>query len=294
MTPVWMIRPHAFGANPETAKTNAFQVGSPEQDVAGLARAEFDGLAAALRSAGVTVAVTEDAAQPVTPDAVFPNNWVSFHEDGTVVIYPMLAPNRQREVQPHLVREMAERHRFHIARTLDLRPRGGILEGTGSLVLDRPNRVAYACKSPRTDIVVAEWWADQLGYSLVPFRAVDARGMAVYHTNVMMSVDPSFAVVCSDAVPDAAERENVVRELRKTGRIVIEIDFDQMESMAGNILGLDGAIAMSSRAYASFSERQRAALETVAPLVHAPLDTIETHGGGSARCMLAAVHLPPV
>lgn len=292
-TPVWMIRPHAFARNPQTAVTNAFQAQDVEQDgVAASARAEFDGFVAALRGVGVPVAVTEDTPEPVTPDAVFPNNWVSFHDDGTVVLYPMLTPNRQHEVRPDAVAEMAAQHGFTITRTVDLRDQDGVLEGTGSLVLDRPQRIAYAALSPRTDRALAEAWCAELGYTLHAFPALDAGGRPIYHTNVMMSVDPRFAVVCTESVPEGPDRSRLLDALGQDGRVVVEISLDQMGSMAGNVLGLGDVIALSTQAHGAFTEAQRAVLAGVAPLVHAPLDTIETHGGGSARCMLAEVFLP--
>lgn len=296
---VWMVRPHAFGANPETAASNAFQAAAaPPPDLAERARAEFDGFVAALRGAGVRVFVTDDEPVPVTPDAVFPNNWVSTHQDGTVVLYPMLVPSRQREVRPDWVHAMAVSHGRELRRTLDLRSEPGILEGTGSLVLDRPRRLAFACVSPRTDPELARTWARELGYRLQLFHAVDEQGVAIYHTNVMMAVGTTFSVVCAAAVPDPAERAALLQALELEGRPLVQISRAQMADFAGNVLEVRGAgeqplIAMSSRAWAAFTPEQQGVLAHGAPIVHVPLDTIERYGGGSARCMLAEVYLPP-
>lgn len=293
MTPVWMIRPAAFGPNDQTARTNDFQSPAvPPSDVAERARVEFDGLVAALRGAGVTVYVSEDPPEPRTPDAVFPNNWVSFHQDGTVVLYPMLDSSRQAEVRPELIQALVEDHGLKVRGLVDLRAAGGVLEGTGSLVLDREHRVAYAALSPRTELALAEAWCETLDYSLVTFEAVGARGAAIYHTNVMMSVAPGFAVVCGESVLDAGERSQLEASLAVPGRALIDITVAQVGQMAGNVLWLDGVTAMSTRAREAFTPAQRLVIESSGPIVHAPLDTIERFGGGSARCMLAEVLLP--
>lgn len=293
---VLMIRPARFGANPETAATNAFQRGGAG-DAAVLARArlEFDGLVAALRAHEVEVVVVEDTPEPPKPDAVFPNNWVSFHEDGTVVLYPMLAPSRRVEVRPEVLVEL-ERRFGGRRRLLDLRAGSGadFLEGTGSLVLDRVSRVAYACLSPRTSRTLLARFCAELGYRAVAFHAADARGLPIYHTNVMMSVGTRFAVVCLESIGDSEERLAVVRELARSGHELVTITQAQLDEFAGNVLELrapNGAalLVLSARARRAFRPEQLAVLERHARLVSFELSTIEEHGGGSARCMLAEV-----
>ena len=292
---VLMVRPASFGANPETAATNAFQRGAPGSaaELLARARAEFDALAAALRSHGVEVLVLADTPEPPKPDAVFPNNWVSFHADGRVVLYPMLVPSRQAEVRAGLLAELG----LPGARTLvDLRAgaRGEALEGTGSLVLDRAERVAYACRSPRTSLRLLGRFCEALGYEACAFDARDARGTAIYHTNVMMAVGEGFAILCADSIPDAGERETVRARLRAGGHALVEITLAQLDEFAGNALALRsraGAplLVLSERARRALDPTQRAALERHATLVSADLTTIETCGGGSARCMIAEI-----
>jgi len=300
---VLMIRPVRFGANPETLASNSFQ--SQQPTLAGsaaqrAAAAEFDGLVAALREAGVTVHVIDDTPEPHTPDALFPNNWVSFHADGSVVLYPMLAPNRRAERRNDVLEALSAAHGFRIRRVLDLtahEARDKFLEGTGSLVLDRVHRIAYACVSPRTDLDVLGDFAQQLDYDVVAFEAVDAAGAAIYHTNVLMCIGTQFAAVCSACIRED-ERAAVIDALRTTGHAIVDLSMEQLASFAGNMLELRPAragvvVAMSTRARDSLSPQQRSLIEQHAgPIVAAPIPTIETLGGGSVRCMLAEVHLP--
>jgi hypothetical protein len=302
-TDVMMIRPVAFAGNPQTQPSNAFQQpDSGRVDAANQAAAlrEFDGLVRALEQAGVTVHVFEDTPQPHTPDSIFPNNWVSFHADGTVVLYPMLAENRRLERRIELIEALSAQHGFHAARLIDLTRHehdGRFLEGTGSLVLDRLHRLAYACISPRTDLDVLGDFAQQLDYDIVAFEARDANGAAIYHTNVLMSVGERFAAVCLSAIRED-EREGVLNQLRSTGRTVIDLSMEQMNAFAGNMLELGSShggsvVAMSQRACDALTAEQRAALESSAgPIVAADIPTIERLGGGSVRCMLAELHLP--
>ncbi len=297
---VLMVRPARFGANPETAATNAFQRGGPG-DAGTLARArrEFDGLAAVLRANGVEVRVVEDTLEPPKPDALFPNNWLSFHADGTVVLYPMLAPSRRAEVRPEILGELGRAGFPAPRRVLDLRAgaEADFLEGTGSLVLDRAARVAYACLSPRTARALVERFCAELEYRPVCFRAADARGLPIYHTNVMMSVGTRFAVVCLEALGDSEERLALVQSLAQSGHELVPIKLSQMDEFAGNVLELrartgEALIVLSARARAALRPEQLAVLERHARLVSADLATIEEHGGGSARCMLAEVFAP--
>ena len=300
---VLLVRPVAFHGNPETAESNAFQRPPAAADPAAeqaAAAVEFAGLVEGLRAAGVTTIVVPDTARPPTPDSVFPNNWVSFHADGTVVLYPMMAPSRRRERRRDIIELLSRDGGFRVERVVDLSGHetdGQFLEGTGSMVLDRVHRVAYACLSPRTDLEVLAEAARLLDYEPLAFVAADAAGVPVYHTNVMMCVGADFAVLCEEAISDAAQRAAVRRRLEATGHEVIPIRFDQMQSFAGNMLELAGAggerlLALSTRALDALDPEQRAALEARCRLVAAPIAAIEAGGGGSVRCMLAEIHLP--
>lgn len=300
---ILMIRPVRFAANLQTALSNHFQVIDPAAAPSAVQQAaarEFDGLAAALKSAGVNVTVFDDTPQPHTPDSVFPNNWVSFHVDGTVVLYPLLAPNRRAERRMDLIESLCRAHCFHVTRTVDLTHRESqerFLEGTGSLVLDRAHRIAYACLSPRTDLDVLGEFAQRLDYDIVAFEAVDRAGLPIYHTNVLMSVGTRFAAVCVESIA-AARREGILRQLRATGHEVIELSYAQMAAFAGNMLELRTAhgyvVAMSQAARHSLSAEQQRRIEAAAgPILSSPIPVIERHGGGSVRCMIAEVHLPP-
>jgi hypothetical protein len=300
---VMMIRPVAFAGNPQTQPSNSFQerdAGAIDAANQAAALREFEGLAAALTQAGVAVHTFDDTIEPHTPDSIFPNNWVSFHADGSVVLYPMLAENRRLERRLDLLEMLSARHGFHATRVIDLTRHeqvGRYLEGTGSLVLDRIHRVAYACVSPRTDLDVLGDFAQQLDYDIVAFEAHDAGGAAIYHTNVLMSVGERFAAVCADAIRED-ERAAVLDQLRGTGRAVVELSLEQMAAFAGNMLelgsSLTGAVvAMSERARDALTMAQRKTLQSNSgPIVAAPIPTIEKLGGGSVRCMLAEVHLP--
>jgi hypothetical protein len=300
---VLMVRPMGFGLNPQTAASNHFQAlhaEGPSAEIQDRALREFDALAARLARAGVRVIVAGDTPEPAKPDAVFPNNWVSFHADGSVVLYPMLALNRRAERREEVVRQVIEAGALRAARTVDLSHRedeGKYLEGTGSLVLDRVGRIAYANLSPRTDLDVLGEFAQQMDYELVTFEAVDAAGRAVYHTNVLMAVGATFAVVCGAAITELEARDAVYARLRASGHEVIEITAAQMHEFAGNLLELAPAgsnlIAISATAWHSLDAAQRRALEKHAAVVTAEIPTIERFGGGSVRCMLAEVHLPP-
>jgi hypothetical protein len=296
---VLMVRPAHFGWNPETAESNRFQRSGAGAGESMAAAREFDTLAASLSDAGVEVVVADDSPEPVKPDACFPNNWVSFHADGSVVLYPMLAPSRRAERRPEPVAEV-ERAGFRVSRTIDLSPlerRGEFLEGTGSLVLDRPSRTAYACRSPRTTPVALAEFSAALGYRTVEFDALGPDGRPAYHTNVLMAVGEGVAVLCTEAISDAARRAAVVAALAESGHEVIEIDVAEMGSFAGNLLMLrarDGGarIALSEAAWQGLAPGKRRRLERRGGIVATPIPTIEWLGGGSVRCMLAEIFLP--
>lgn len=293
---VLMVRPAAFGANPETAATNAFQSASGSSAaVQAAALAEFDALVQALGKHGVEVYVGEDTPMPAKPDALFPNNWVSFHPGGKVVLYPMQAPSRRAEVRLDLLGRLEARGAIKPHTQIDLRPGAehfGYLEGTGSLVLDRTRRIAYACLSPRTSARrIAEFCAE-LAYTPELFHATDGAGRAIYHTNVLLSVGTAYALLCSEAIPDERERVHIEERLLATGHEIVRITRAQLAEFAGNVLELaskDGEplIVLSARARAALAPGQLAVLERHGRLVSVELDTIERHGGGSARCMIA-------
>ncbi len=298
-----LIRPARFGANPETAPTNAFQ-GAPAEltpdEIHAAALAEFDAFGETLAASGIRTLVYDDDPSTPTPDAVFPNNWITFHESGHVVLYPMLAPSRRREVR----RDVIDRVRYdlgvawpHLVDLTPLAERGEFLEGTGSLVLDRPNRTAYACLSPRTTRGALDAFAKALGYEVVTFHSADPRGHACYHTNVMMNVGHDFAIICLDSIPDGGERRRVRARLESSGRTIIPITTGQRDRFAGNALEVSNrsaepCIILSRQALGSLDDRQRDELARHARIISSPLETIETHGGGSARCMLAEVFIP--
>jgi hypothetical protein len=303
---VLMVRPARFGFNPQTAASNAFQKSTLETGVLGdsvavqeAALREFDALAEQLVRAGLQVIVAHDSAHPTKPDAIFPNNWVSFHRDGTVVLYPMMAPNRRLERRDEVLAEVAAVG-FRITRTVELCHRealGQYLEGTGSLVLDRPRHLAYANISPRTDLDALGEFAQQLDYDLVTFESVDAAGRPVYHTNVMLAIGTGFAVMCAESIAERRSRDALRETLGAGGREIVEISFAQMQAFAGNVLELappdSKVIALSTTAWRSLDARERRALEKHGEVLAAEIPVIEHFGGGGVRCMLAEVHLPP-
>ena len=300
---IMMIRPAGFGFNEETAETNVFQTrdeNASDDELQELAVTEFDALVEELRAANVDVIVVEDTPEPRTPDAIFPNNWISLHQDGTVVVYPMYAPVRRLERRPDIVDTLQTTYGFEVSRVVDLthhENQGKFLEGTGSLVFDYPGRCAYANISPRTDPDMLRELTDLLGHALVTFRATDAQGRDVYHTNVVMSIGEGFVVICADAIDDASEREAVLGRLKGTGRDLVLIDRDQMGHFAANVLEVknsDGekVLVMSSQALESFRSDQLENLRKHARIVASPIPTVERVEGGSARCMIADVHLP--
>ena len=299
-----MIRPAGFDYNPETALTNKMQRPADGQDSRSLARAEFDGLVRALESEGIAVCAVEDTTEPAKPDAVFPNNWVSFHEDGTVVLYPMQAETRRRERRREVIEAVVDRLGFKVARILDLthhEQEGRFLEGTGSLILDHVERVVYASLSPRTHPAVVEEWARELNYEPCVFSAFDRGGVPLYHTNVLMCVGARMAVLGTEAVaPD--DRGRTLDRLRAGGREIVEIGHEEIARFAGNMLELatwDEALGDSQVLVMSEAARHglhpdnfaRLSASTDAVLA-VPVPTIERLGGGSVRCMLAEVFLP--
>ena len=292
---VLMVSPTAFGFNEQTAGNNAFQKNGGAENVSERAREESNRYIELMKENGIHVIAVLDTEEPHTPDSVFPNNWFSTHDDGTLVLYPMFAENRRLERKPAVVE--AIRQNFDIKRTVDLthyEDQGLFLEGTGSMVLDRVNKIAYACRSPRTDETVLKDFCSRLGYSPVLFEAVDESGTQIYHTNVMMSVGSEIAVVCMEAIPDPGQSAAVRKSLENAGKTIVEISFDQMNHFAGNMLEVhnqDGApcLIMSLAAYRSLTDEQIRFLESRVKLITPALDCIEENGGGSARCMVAEI-----
>jgi hypothetical protein len=296
---VLMIRPAWFYPNPETAADNAFQRATDrDSDALTLvARKEFDAAMQTLRAAGVNVHVFEDTAEREKPDAVFPNNWISTHHDGRIALFPMYSALRRRERRQDIVEEL--RKHYRVAEVIDysaFEDDGCCLEGTGSLVFDHLNKIAYVSLSKRSNPKVIQRFADDFSYEPVTFTSIGPNGEPIYHTNVMMCIGTGFAMVGLEMIPNKVERQQVRARLEKTGKEIVELSADQIANFVGNAIELhnkDAAklLALSSRASRALSEDQRESLTRYARLVPLELPTIEL-GGGSARCMIATIHLP--
>ncbi len=294
-----MIRPGRFYPNPETAADNAFQRDTDfSSDMLTLeARTEFDAAVHTLRAAGVNVHVFEDTAEPEKPDAVFPNNWISTHDDGRVALFPMYSALRQRERRHDIIEEL--RKEYRVTKVIDysaFEEEGCCLEGTGSLVFDHVNKIAYVSLSNRSNPKVIRRFADDFSYEPVTFTSIGPNGQPIYHTNVMMCVGTAFAMVGLEIIRTKAERQQVRARLEKTGKEIVELTADQIANFAGNAIELQNKhgeklLVLSSRAARALTEEQRKTLTRYAPLVPLELPTIEL-GGGSARCMMATIHLP--
>ncbi|MCH8116864.1 MAG: amidinotransferase [Proteobacteria bacterium] len=299
---VLMIRPARFESNPQTAASNRFQGktdASPDEQQES-ALVQFDDLVSDLGANGIEAIVVEDTSEPHTPDSIFPNNWVSFHADGRVVLYPMEADNRRTERRMDIVESLDTTYGFQVSEVVDLshhEQAGHFLEGTGSMVLDRVNRIAYACLSSRTQLDVLGDFAQRLEYDIVAFDAVDRDGVPIYHTNVLMNVGEKLAVICDRAIARDDQRAAVLRRLQETGHDVVSLNYDQLDAFAGNMLELrnkngDRLLAMSQRAYDSLDKKQQRKLRDNGSIITTVIDDIEYSAGGSVRCMLAEVHLP--
>ncbi len=302
---VMMIRPANFGYNDETAETNFYQQRDVRStiEIQELARKEFDGFVALLRDQGVTVLVISDTEQPVKPDAVFPNNWVSTHPDGKLILYPMASPKRRLERRKDVIEKLIHSG-FKVNEIIDLsffEESGQFLEGTGSMVMDHSNNLIFACFSQRTHRIPLEYVAKILGYKVVGFQAtqeVDGKFSLIYHTNVMMHVGTDLAVVCLDSIRKSSERQRVQEELTKSGKKVIPITLKQKINFAGNMLevGNDGGerfTVMSQAAFDSLNVGQIQSIERFTTIISPEIPTIEKLGGGSVRCMMAELFLPP-
>jgi len=291
-----MIRPASCGYNPQTAASNAFQKPIEKlsaEEIRARAVMEFDNLVEILRRRDINVFVVEDTPEPAKPDAVFPNNWISFHPDGTVFLYPMLSEKRNAERRTDIIETLKQD--FQIGRTVDLSDgENRILEGTGSMVFDHPNRIVYACLSPRTDKILLEKFAPLIGYKPVIFVSTDENDAEIYHTNVVMCVGERLAVICLGTIKNLAERKLVAESLAKTNHETIEISFAQMNRFAGNMLEVRSRqnvnyLLMSASAHESLTEKQIDKIQRHARILSANVETIEAVGGGSVRCMLAEI-----
>lgn len=295
---VMMIRPAKFIYNEQTAVNNAFQKASDNQEaVQTQALKEFDDFVALLEAHDVEVLVVQDTASPSTPDSIFPNNWISTHKDNSIVLYPMYAENRRWERKPHVVEAVKAKYQVVAEKSyVDAESENVFLEGTGSMVLDRKKRIAYACLSPRTDKELFLKWCADMDYKPVHFNAFDQNNQLIYHTNVMMCIGDNYAVICLDTIQEATEKAHVIDVLKKSNKTIVAISLDQMNHFAGNMLQVKNRegmryLVMSDAAYKSLDESQIQVLTSFNPILHPVLDTIETNGGGSARCMLAEIVL---
>ena len=298
-----MIRPMQFGFNEETAESNAFQDANHnlDQEEARLRGIEeFDAFVNKLSEKEVDVIVVRDFPEPKTPDAVFPNNWISFHSDGSIVLYPMNAPVRRLERRPDIIDSLKSQYKFEEVRRIDLthyEATDQFLEGTGSMVLDRVNRIAYACLSPRTNETVLNDFCAQMNYRPIAFTALDGKNQEIYHTNVMMSIGEKLAIVCLDAVRSKEDRQKLEKAFKETNKEILNLSPEQMNEFAGNMLEVKNTegksfMVMSQQAYDSLFDYQVESIENHCGIISSSLETIEALGGGSARCMMAEVFLP--
>lgn len=298
---IMMVRPAAFGYNEQTALSNAFMIRAREhsaEEIRQMAMDEFDEMVRLIREKGVKITVIEDQISPRTPDAVFPNNWISTHEDGKIVLYPMHAPNRRLERRVDIIDWLASL--YPVVDVIDLSEyelEEKYLEGTGSMIFDRVNQVVYANESPRTHPELFDIFCKRYGIEGLLFKAVDESGQDIYHTNVMMALGATFAVICLECMPNESEREAVRKRLEETGHEIIEIFYPQVHSFAGNMLQVYNAdktpfTIMSKRANESLTPEQLASILRHNEIIVAPLDIIEFCGGGSVRCMMAELFHP--
>lgn len=300
---VLMVKPANFRSNEETLANNYYQKrDTPFQSMESSAILEFTNFVAKLREHGIHVLVCEQEDGIDTPDAHFPNNWISFHQNGNIIVYPMFAENRRKERRKSIINTIINTG-FSSTKTIDYsfyESTNQFLEGTGSLVLDRTNRIAYAAISDRTDITLFELFCQEHNFKSVPFQAnqtVSDKRVPIYHTNVMMCVAETFAVICLDSIDNHEERKTVIHSLEQSGKKIITITEKQVESFAGNMLQLRNQkgqrfLVMSTQAFQSLNKSQLNAIENECEIIHSPINTIETYGGGSARCMIAEIFLP--
>lgn len=296
-----MVRPASFGFNAETAQDNAFMNSGNElgDDINSKAQKEFDEAVNLLRKKGITVNVFEDSKTPIKPDAVFPNNWFSCHDDGRIVLYPMMAKSRRTERREDVVNFLKDKKKVsQVLNLSDYESKGQILEGTGSIVFDYVNRKAYACRSSRTDPELLTLLCQNLEFESIVFTSVDVNGIPFYHTNVMMWIGADVVAICDESIKDVKEHELVMSNLKASGREIVRLSFDEIEGFCGNCLELSRhtnekpLLAISSRALGRLSEKNRSTLSRFLDFAECKVDTIEHVGGGGIRCMLAGIHLP--
>ncbi len=298
---IFMVRPANFGYNSETAENNAFQNAETNltaNEIKDLARSEFDNMVKCLRELGVRVYVFEDTLTPAKTDAVFPNNWFSSHLEGKIFLYPMFSPNRRNERREDIITNLAKEYEFQVDRELlKFESEEKYLEGTGSMILDRPNKIIYACYSIRTNPEVLRAYGDKIGYKVVGFNATDSDGIPYYHTNVIMALGEHIATICTVSIEDLDQRKALCASLSNSGKIIVHLSREQILAFAGNMLEVKGdddknLLVMSSAAHKSLQEEQLNIINLYNKIVHLPLGTIEQFGGGSARCMIAEIFLP--
>ncbi len=298
---VLMIEPAAFGFNAETAQNNYFQINSENAETQNKALQEFKNFVEKLRSKGINVITVKDTLEPHTPDSIFPNNWISMHSDGTVVLYPMCAVNRRWERRNDIL-EMLQTQ-VEVKKIVDLSASendGKFLEGTGSMIFDHDYKIAYGSVSLRLDEQLFRDFCKKFGFTPIVFHSYQTANnerLPIYHTNVMMCVADQFVVICLDCIDDETERVNVVNAIVNSGKEIIEISENQMQKFAGNMLQVQNSegkrfLVMSQSAYQSLTTEQILSIEKYSEIIYSDLETIETNGGGSARCMLAEVFLP--
>ncbi len=298
---IMMIRPVRFSYNTQTAESNAFQnldTSCEPDSIQTQAAKEFDNFVDILKINGIDVVVVQDTLEPYTPDSIFPNNWGSYHADGTVILYPMQAVNRRWERRRSILSLLREG--FVIKNEIDLshyEEDGQFLEGTGSMVLDNANKICYACISPRTHATLLKIFGEKVNYEICDFEAVDDGGKQIYHTNVLMCMAEKFVVICLDTIQNATEKQKVVNKFLDTAKEIVEISLEQMNKFAGNMLALknnkgENLLVMSEQAYKALTTIQITQIEKYSRIVHVPIYTIESNGGGSARCMMAEIFLP--
>ena len=292
---ILMVRPALFAYNEQTAKNNYFQKELSYSNLNEKALQEFDNFVDVLRSNKIEVIVVQDTIDPHTPDSIFPNNWFSTHSTGELILYPMFAENRRFERKMQVLETIEEHFRAH--KVIDLTEwenRNRFLEGTGSLILDHNNRIVYACRSERTDDIVFEEFYTKMNFEPELFNAYDENNQIIYHTNVMMSIGNSIAVICAESIVEEKRRTCILNRLRNSKKEVIEISFEQMRCFCANIIEVrnwenENYLIMSETAKRAFTIEQKGVLEKYCKIISAPLNSIEETGGGSARCMIAEI-----
>jgi hypothetical protein len=296
---ILMVRPYQFYFNQQTAANNFFQSNINIENANELAIAEFDAMVEKLRAHQIKVNVVQDTKDPSTPDSIFPNNWVSTHTNGTLCLYPMYAENRRAERKSTVINFLQSNYKIENTLDLtDLEKEGIFLEGTGSMVLDHQNKIAYGCLSERLDKNAFNEWCDKMQFKPIAFKALDDKAQPIYHTNVLMCMANQFVVICSDSIPNEQERQMLLDSFAQTNKEVIEISQDQLNHFAGNMLQVFDItekphLIMSEQAYKSLHTAQLKSLEKYNPLLPISIPTIEALGGGSTRCMMAEIYLSP-